>query len=52
MVMVPMLYETYCKQVFSAKKLIAVDPVSDRIYEEIFEIPTCCQCAIRTVFRK
>lgn len=49
MIMVPALYETYCKQVFSTKTLIAVDPNSDQIYEEMFDFPTCCQCAIRSV---
>lgn len=48
--MVPLLYETYCKQVLSAKTMIAMDPESDRIYEETFEFPTCCQCAIRSIF--
>lgn len=42
-----MWHETYCKQIFSSKTLIAYDPKTNLHFEETFEFPTCCQCAIR-----
>lgn len=48
-IFVPSFYGTYCKQIFSLKTLIAYDPKTNKHYEETFEFPTCCQCAIRRI---
>lgn len=46
-IFVPSLFGTFCKQTYGSKTLIAYDPMTNQHYEETFQFPTCCQCAIR-----
>ncbi|XP_024082501.1 protein spaetzle isoform X2 [Cimex lectularius] len=43
----PLGYETYCKQKYIYRKLIALDSQGEAT-TDIFQLPSCCSCAVRT----
>ncbi|XP_053696034.1 protein spaetzle-like [Sabethes cyaneus] len=42
------LFRTSCKQLYSYRTLLAINPTTKHPYKESFRLPSCCKCVIQT----
>ncbi|GBL75172.1 hypothetical protein AVEN_253571-1 [Araneus ventricosus] len=48
----PMEYTTTCRQKFTFKRLLALNPNGTYTYVDNFRFPSCCQCYVKKEFLK
>ncbi|XP_055531779.1 protein spaetzle-like [Wyeomyia smithii] len=45
------LFKTNCKQLYSYRTLLAINPTTKQPYKDTFRLPSCCKCVIRPLQR-